>query len=239
MEDYKNELSQWISLSARYSPKKGDLEFIKNILENKQSRHISSIDELKNPQFLEELLDQDVIVQTVLESTQSLTISLELYFYIITRRALLNEGIDNRPLADYIASILLRKTRTGAAFNNELNQGKTFFYLTDYLTKIALSSDEEAFYLRVRLGNQTLYLTGLFENHLRARTERRAAPTLEFFEQVGEAQYSQIKSHPLADALSLKDVFGTLGNSFTNVRKALNHMSERLINLGDPFLGND
>lgn len=213
---------------------KEDLKFIESIFGRDEAYTKKQI--IGNQEVRDELLDREEIFHAVLESPEQVPVSLGLYFYVLIRKALLEGGVDDRLVVDYIVSILMKCLHVEGAFNNSASGGKTFLYIIDSLKKIEEVGSEERFYLRVNFANQVLFLTGLFEEYIRFRSKRRGGPDVEFFEIMGGAQYSLAQEHRLSNEYGLERVFEILGNEFSGVRKSLNRVRERFVHLGDPFL---
>lgn len=216
MLDFAQELHLWSEKSCRLHLESCDIHFIQSTLRTKFK-----------PKLIESLLTEDKLFYTILESTEQLPISPQLYFYVLLQRTFLKTNINNIFLLDYLVFILTTNLRT-----KNLNQE---LYISDYLNKINLANDNDKFYLRIELSNQILFLTGLFQDYIQHRVERGAAPSISFYEGIGSIQYNAAINHPLANQLHLKDVFIQLSHEFTNVRQTLNQFSENLLSLGESF----
>ncbi len=64
-----------------------------------------------DPETLDSILDHEALKNAIQNRFQSLQISDHLYFYISVRHTLLNADLDDRDLADYVASLLVAFTR--------------------------------------------------------------------------------------------------------------------------------
>jgi hypothetical protein len=104
------------------------------------------------------------------------------------------------------------------------------------LTALEKADDHTAFCIRAHIGNHSLFLSGVFPGHIRHRTERRAAPGLEYYQELGRASFRAASHHRLAAQYDLAHVFDILSERFEPARLALNDLSERLLSLGDPEL---
>jgi hypothetical protein len=101
------------------------------------------------------------------------------------------------------------------------------------LAALQTADDSTSFYLRAHIGNHSLFMTGIFPDRVRNRTERRGAPGLRYYEEVGRANYRVASDHRLARKYDLDGIFTTLAERFQTTRLALNDLGERLITLGD------
>jgi hypothetical protein len=105
-------------------------------------------------------------------------------------------------------------------------------YLSDMLIALSSASAEQTFLLRAHVGNYSLFISGIFHENAQRRS-RRGAPDLEFYEKIGRTNYQLVASHSTARRCELNDVFEELADRFHEVRLALNHLSDELINLDD------
>ena len=104
------------------------------------------------------------------------------------------------------------------------------------LAALQTADDHTAFSIRAHIGNHSLFLSGVFPEHILHRAERRGAPGLSYYEQLGRANYRAASTHRLAARYELASVFDTLAERFEPARRALNDLSERVLSLGDPEL---
>ena len=89
------------------------------------------------------------------------------------------------------------------------------------------SSERRQFLLRAHIGNYALWLSGLFPDYVIARVHRKAAPGLDYYENVGASGYLTASEFELADRYDLRDVYRQVARSFGGVRRALNRISDR------------
>jgi hypothetical protein len=62
---------------------------------------------------------------------------------------------------------------------------------------------------------------------------QRGAPDLSYYEDLGRASYKAVAEHKVARTWDLSHVYNSLAESFRDVRKALNRMSDSLVHLDD------
>jgi hypothetical protein len=104
------------------------------------------------------------------------------------------------------------------------------------LAALENADDHTAFWIRAHIGNHSLFLSGVFPEHIRQRSERRGAPGLRYYQELGRANYRAASLHRLATRYDLASVFDTLSERFEPARRALNDLSERVFSIGDPEL---
>lgn len=159
-----------------------------------------------------------------------------LVFYVLVRHALLEVGIDDRGTADYVASLLVAFGRGTRAYRISESTSDEYHYLVDMVIKLATADPREAFLLRSHLGNFSLWLSGLFPDYVEARTRRKGAPSIRYFERMGSTGYRLAARSHEAESLGLDRVLNEVAQHFGGVRVALNIVSDRYLwaRSGDP-----
>ena len=211
-----------------------DINFIKSVIDNDKnsSEHLQTL--VADPESLDIILDDKRLLQAILECPGYLKISPHLYFYILVRHVLKNSGIEDISLTDYIAELLTEYVRSERSRRPISPDGQPVEYFTDIMTAMEKADDRMRFFIQLFVGNYTLFLSGIFPEYLRHRTHRRAAPKLEYYEQLGISNYRNASKHSLAKKYDLADILLRLSNYFHNVRLALNDLSERLVFIEAP-----
>ena len=83
-----------------------DFSYIVRTLSQSAESEISLVELLTDQEARDCILDHDRLRDAVLSGTGNLTISPQLYFYILTRAVLKDTALGDRSLADYVASLL-------------------------------------------------------------------------------------------------------------------------------------
>src|SRR5205807_3026344 len=151
-------------------------------------------------------------------------------------------GIRDRKLSDYIGSLLetfSRANQLQASDNGQLssqNYGtashRIHEYISDMLIALKRATPEQTFLLRAHVGNYSLFVSGIFHENTQRRS-LRGGPDIEFYEQVGRADYQLVSSHAVVRRCGLDDVFEGLADRFREIRLALNQLSDQLLNLDE------
>jgi hypothetical protein len=175
---------------------------------------------------LDAMLDDPRTFNAIMAGREFSSASSELVFYVLVRHALLEEGIVDLQLADYIASLLLAFGRSGRAFRVAGSE-QEFHHLVDIVAAADHSDDRQAFLLRAHLGEFALWLSGLFPDHIAARVQRRGAPGIHYFEELGSAGYRMASKHRDAEHHGLDRVYGNCAEAFRSVRTSLNRIADR------------
>jgi hypothetical protein len=152
-----------------------------------------------------------------------------LVFYLMVRHALLESGLDDRTLADYIAAILVEFGRADRAYRIEADDPDTYHYLVDLVAAAETADGRRRFLVRAHLGNYALWLGGIFPDHVSYRVHRRGAPGLDYVEALGASGYRMAAESRLADQHGLSRLYHTASEVFPELRVALNRISDRYL----------
>ncbi|WP_309384994.1 hypothetical protein [Cerasicoccus frondis] len=214
-----------------------DLAFLQSVLAPDGSAAEALIALLADPPMRDQLLDEPAVFQAVLEQPLPINISPRLYFYVLVRHRFTECGLEDRDLADYVASLMADSMSTSRVFNgNQNGKRQAAFYAVDVMSQIQQAGFCERFYLTVCLAERSLVVTGLFRPHVDYRATYRGAPALNYYENIGQAHYRAAGDHHLAHEYCLTDCYQALGNRFTEARRALNYVAETLTFMGQDGL---
>ena len=209
-----------------------DVDFVLGVLGPKAGSAETLVKLLGDEETRDLILDDESLLRAVLEHRNCLRISTHFYFYILVRHAFRRSGLQERPLADYVASVLaefsqFERTRCTV-------KGQPIDYFFEMLAALQTADDTTSFYIRAHIGNQSLFLSGVFPDRIRFRAERKGAPGLNYYEGLGRSNFRAASDHRLARKYDLDGIFNTLSERFQETRLALNDLRERLVSLGDP-----
>ena len=211
-----------------------DIEFIHLVLGKNESAQDSLGILIKDPESLDIILDDKRLLKTVLESPGCLKISPHLYFYILVRNVFLKSGIKDVTLTDYIAELLTEYARSDRSRKPIESSEEQLNYFTDVLVAMEKADEKMRFFIQLFVGNYTLFISGIFPGHLQYRTQYRAAPEIEYYENLGISNYRSASNHRLAQKYNLKDILLRLSEYYRSIRLALNDLSQRLVILESP-----
>lgn len=179
------------------------------------------------------LLDHEVVFRAVTELAYPLSISPELYFFVLVRRSLKHAGIEEVEIADYVAATLANHAGGGGfGLGRRDRSDRGFTYHLDFIEEMNGLSAYERFFLEVQCGNHFMVLTGLFPGFLEHRADRRGAPGVGYYEGVARNAYLAASDHPLADEFAVRSLYPRLAERFSETRRALNRMAEDYLFLG-------
>lgn len=209
-----------------------DIDFVLSVLGPKAGSAETLVQLLGDEETRDLILDDESLLRAVLEHRNCLRISTHFYFYILVRHAFRRSELNERPLADYVASVLAEFSQIER--NQCMVKGQPADYFVDMLAALQTADDTTSFYIRAHIGNQSLFMSGVFPDRIRFRSERRGAPGLNYYEGLGRSNFRAASDHHLAHKYDLSGIFNTLSERFQETRMALNDLRERLVSLGDP-----
>jgi hypothetical protein len=184
---------------------------------------------------VDSLLDDPRVLNALLTDPE-VTAPPALIFYVLVRQALLEQGVDDTGLADFAASLVVAFGRARRAYRISDRDDEEFHYLVDMVARLDRAGERRAFLLRSHLGNFSLWLAGLFPDFLEARSRRRGAPPIDYYERMGRTSYQAASESRAARELGLEDLLKSVARDFPSLRVALNRVSDRYLwpNSGDP-----
>jgi hypothetical protein len=207
-----------------------DFAFVIRTLAKCKGNKVGLVELLTDLEARDQILDHDGLVRAVLEGPENLTISPQFYFYILARLVLKRSGIDDRNLADYVASLLekfsqIRQLRSPV-------QNLETIYLSDLLLALKTASSYQTFLIRAHIGNYALFISGIFYESIESRSQR-GAPSFSFYEDLGRASFHALATHDVARRFELCGLFEKLADHFHQCRLALNCLTDEFVNIGD------
>ncbi len=211
-----------------------DVGFVIESLGKKEGDRQSLDRLMSDPDSLDAILDNEQILRVLLENPGFVRVSAHFYFYALVRRVLRQEGIDDRAVADYLAELLVEFSQTERNRCQLPGHPGSLDYFYEMLAALRDADERTNFYLRSHIGNRSLFMSGLFPEHIARRAGRRGAPGLSYYQELGRVNFRVAGDHRLARKYELSRVFHTLAECFEAARRALHDLAERLVSLGDP-----
>ncbi|MEM7012947.1 MAG: hypothetical protein AAF585_15840 [Verrucomicrobiota bacterium] len=217
--------------SCRARLQRRDFRFIAQVLLGVPSdaQIAALISTTRDPEALIQVLDDSHLMTAIITMGAPISISAELYFYVLVRHALREARIDNADLADYVAATLAEYAKGNPLVPQEGEKFEDVTYHVDFLQAINCANPHERFFLQVRCGNQFMVLSGLFPRFLKRREERHGAPGIRYYESVASESFRSAAEHPLAGEFAVNEVYPLLAEVMPQTRRALNR-------LGDEYL---
>jgi hypothetical protein len=211
-----------------------DIEFISSVLGQKLGAAECLIKLLADEESRDLILDDEALFHALLERRGCLRVSSRFYFYILVRHVFRRSDLQDRVVADYVAEVLAEFASAERARCIIPGQSNPLDYFFEMLAALRTADERTSFFIRVHIGNHSLFLSGVFPERIRFRAEARGFPDLKYYESVGQTQYRMASDHRLAQKYAVDKVLNVLAERFRTTRKALNDISDRLFSLGDP-----
>lgn len=180
-------------------------------------------------QGIDSLLDDPRTLEAILAQPGVVPLPAPLVLYVLLRRNLLENGIDSRMLTDYVAALVLQFGQERRSLRIAEYDDKEYHYLVDIVEDLDTASGRRAFLLRAHLGNFSLWLSGLFPDHIEHRVHRKGGPGLDYYEEMGQTGYLMASEDPYARQEALDALFRDAAHTFGRVRRALNRFSDRYL----------
>ena len=211
-----------------------DIDFILSVLGGKIGTAECLIQLLADEESRDLILDDEALLHALLERRGCLNVSSRFYFYILVRTVFRRSDIQDRTVADYVAEVLAEFVLAERSRCVVPGQANPLDYFFEMLGALRTADERTSFYIRVHMGNYSLFLAGVFPDRIRFRAEARGFPDLKYYEEVGRTQYRVASDHRLAHRYELNNILSTLAERFGATRVALNDLADRLFSLGDP-----
>jgi hypothetical protein len=185
---------------------------------------------------IDALLDDPRTLNTVLSGKDFTLAPAPLVFYLLVRHVLLEDGINNPVVADYLAALLLEFGRERRAHRVSAPESEEYDYLVDIVDNLISARGRDAFLLQAHLGNFSLWLSGLFPDRITARVHRKGAPGLRYYEELGATGFRLAADTADAEHCGLDHLYQTFAHNFPTLRIALNRIADRYLfpSTGDP-----
>src|SRR5437016_526483 len=210
-----------------------DVDFILSVLGQKIGNTECLVKLLSDEDSRDVILDDEALFHALLERRGCLRVSSRFYFYILVRNVFRRSGVEDRAVADYVAEVLAQFSRAERARCVVPGQTNPLDYFFEMLAALNTADDRTSFFIRVHIGNHSLFLSGVFPDRIRFRAEARGFPDLKYYEGLGRTQYRMASEQRVAQGCEVANIFNTLAERFQTTRLALNDIADRLFSIGD------
>ena len=173
------------------------------------------------------ILDDPRTLNALLAHGGFSTAPQSLVFYVLVRHALLEHGITDRLMADYLSALLINYSHGKRAYRVEEKDDTEYEYLVDLVTAAESATGHHRFLLHAHLGDFALWLSGLFPDYITARVQRRGSPGIEYYENLGASGYRLAADSHDAARSGMNQVYSSCAAAFPDLRVALNKISDR------------
>ncbi len=218
-----------IIANTRGRLKAGDLELALLLLSRGSATSRARLERRLEREGPDPLLDDPDLAERLLAVRTMLAPSAALFFYVQVRRRLLDAGVKEADLADYLAALLLEFGQRDRAHRVAWHDDHSHRYLVDLLADLTVTEGDRRFRVLLHLGNYALWLAGLFPQYIEARRLRHGGPDLSYYDGLGRRGYAMASDHALADHYHLDGILQTAAERYPALREALNDLSERVL----------
>lgn len=178
-------------------------------------------------QGFDAILDDPRTFNALLAGREFSTADPTLVFYVLVRHALLEDGITDRAVADYLTALIITFGREGRAYRIAEQETAEYRYLVDIVAESGRAAGRRAFLLRAHLGEFALWLSGLFPDYIAGREQRRGAPGIDYYEQLGSSGFRLAADTTEAQEHGLAQLYRNCADFFPALRIALNRVADR------------
>ncbi|MEI6211026.1 MAG: hypothetical protein WCR06_08765 [bacterium] len=206
-----------------------DVDFIVSVLaaSAKEAGFLTQL--LTDDESRDRVLDNNRLIDAIQDRAEHLSISGQLYFYLLVRHAFQHLGLDDRAVADYVAELLAEFSEAPHLACPVSLPNASPECVVDMLLAMQDRNAEERFAVSAHIGNYTLFMTGLYPERIAARRQHHGAPGLNYYETMGCRNYDLASRSPMAEKYGVSAVFQDLASAFHEVRIALNRMHEQFL----------
>jgi hypothetical protein len=207
-----------------------DFDFVVRTLARSECDSVNLVELLTDAETRDTILDSPRLVESLLSDGGALSISPQLYFYVLLRHVLKDTGLGDRDVSDYLASLLETFSQTARMRSPANGHTSPIQYVSDMLIALRDASPVQSFLIRAHVGNYSLFITGIFHETVQHRSQR-GAPNLGYYEDLGRSNFRMAAGHQVARSCALNGVFEKLADGFHDIRLALNHLSDSILHL--------
>jgi hypothetical protein len=214
--------------NVRASFGKEEIRILARVLHKRTGRKRRALEMQLTEEGLDSLLDHPETLTAIMEDHSVGAVSPRLTFYVMVRHTLLESGLNDPNIADYVAALILEFAVNGRPHQIARHDDATYRYLIDLVTHMEEEkSERRKFLLQAHLGNYSLWLSGLFPDYVVARVHRHGAPGFAYYEDLGATGFRMASGFGIADQFDLARIYLDVADGFRAVRRALNHVSDR------------
>lgn len=218
-----------ILANARQRLSREDAQLAVRLVAHDSVEELERVQQRLADEGLDALLDDERLPLALLRSRYGAYASLPLFLYVMVRHALLQAGERDRSISDYLAAVLLAFGAKGRSSRLSEADDQLYDTLASLLEDVNDRDPRRAFLVRVHLGNQALWISGLFPDYIEQRKWRRGGPDLGYFEELGKRGFELAAEHRIAEQYGMTELYTSVAARFGLLRIALNSLSDRLL----------
>jgi len=218
-----------ILANARKQLSREDAQLAVRLVAPDASEELEKLQQRLVDEGLDAILDDERLPRALIHSRFGAYASLPLFLYVMVRHALLRAGERDKAISDYLAAVLLAFGVRGRALRVSEADDQLYDTLASLVEDVNDRDPRRAFLVRVHLGNQALWIAGLFPDYIEQRRWRRGGPDLGYFEELGKRGFELAAEHRIAEQYGMAEVYASVAARFGLLRVALNTLSDTLL----------
>jgi hypothetical protein len=218
-----------IFADVRHHLSRNDAQLALHLIGRASDADYADAEQILRNNGMDALLDDPRLLSGLLEARPAMQASYALMAYVVVRHALLSLEVQDRILADYVASVLMHFGIRDRAARLSENDDQTYDTLVGVSKDVDTTDVRRSFLARAHLGNYALWLSGVFPDYIESRSHRRGGPDLDYYETMGRKGFELAAAHRLANEYGLVRVYASAAENFVVLRIALNNVSDALL----------
>jgi len=218
-----------ILANARHQLSRADAQLAVRLVARDSTDELHVVQQRLVDDGLDAILDDERLPGALVHSRFGAYASLPLFLYVMVRHALMRAGERDRALSDYLTAVLLAFGARGRSERISKADDEIYDTLASLLEDVNDSDSRRAFLVRVHLGNQALWIAGLFPDYIEQRKWRRGGPDLGYFEDLGRRGFELAAEHRMAEQYGMAEMYASIAARFGLLRVALNTLSDTLL----------
>jgi len=208
-----------------------DIKFLIKALWGQKLNKAELVSFLKDESFLLSAIDEPNSYSLMLSNNPPKCTPL-FFYYVILRHKLLERGVDNVLVSDYITDLVWSFSFQDRAWRIDKYDDECYIYILDVYNDARQQTGKRAYQLYSHMGNVSVWLLGLFPEYIRYKQSRGAAsPAL--YEALGIRGLKSAAVHPYAQLLGVERHLLAVADNFYEVIFAMNTFKE-LTAMGTP-----
>jgi hypothetical protein len=211
-----------VALGIRNKITLGDLRVVAKVLWDQELSSDGAMQFSLEWSVLEKSFGDRRLISYLRSNKQVDKISQFLYFYVLTKDALITQDVEDNDICDYVSTLLVDFGEKDRSLKSALYSDDKYFNITEILEASKRFDGGEKFKLFVHLGNFALWQAGMFSKFVERRGE-----SISFYDTVGQKGYKMAAVHPLG--IADQKLYDKMSDRFKDVRVALNHLSNDIL----------
>jgi non-ribosomal peptide synthetase component F len=218
-----------IQADLRHLLTRDDAQLALHLVARDSAREFAAAEDALQQDGIDALLDDARLLTALTTDSRAARASLPMFVYVVVRHSLRELGEPERAVADYVASVVVHFASHDNAWRIAVHDDETYDTLAALLADASAGDAKRTFLVRQHLANYSLWLSGLFPDHVTLKKWRRGGPDLSYYDEMGRQGFLLAAEHRMADSTGLRPVFARAAGEFPLIRQALNRVSDRLL----------